>query len=150
VFKWSLEDRYNFMRSSRGAFYMQCKVDIFFKLATSSLCIYQVMERWEQKKMVQTVRHRRWTTPSGYSCILVCQLCLSCNNAVLVLWLRAEIAQWYSAELRARWSGVRVPTGAGNVSLHHRVQNGSGAHPASYPMGTRGPFPVGKAAGTWS
>jgi hypothetical protein len=23
-------------------------------------------------------------------------------------------------------------------SLHHRVQNGCGAHPASYPMGTRG------------
>jgi hypothetical protein len=28
--------------------------------------------------------------------------------------------------------GVRVPTGAGNLSLHLRVQNGSGAHPASY------------------
>jgi len=25
---------------------------------------------------------------------------------------------------------------AGNFSLHHRVQNGSGDHPASYPMGT--------------
>jgi hypothetical protein len=33
---------------------------------------------------------------------------------------------------------VRFPAGAGNFSLHHRVQNGSGAHPASYPMGTRG------------
>jgi hypothetical protein len=43
--------------------------------------------------------------------------------------------------------GVRVPAGAGNFSLHHRVQNGSGAHPASYPMGTRGSFPGGKAAG---
>jgi hypothetical protein len=30
---------------------------------------------------------------------------------------------------------------------HHRVQNGFGAHPASYPMGTRGSFPGGKAAG---
>jgi hypothetical protein len=37
--------------------------------------------------------------------------------------------------------------GAGNFSLHHRVQNGSGAHPASYPMGTRSSFPGGKAAG---
>jgi hypothetical protein len=26
-------------------------------------------------------------------------------------------------------------------------QNGSGAHPASYPRGTRGSFPGGKAAG---
>jgi hypothetical protein len=42
---------------------------------------------------------------------------------------------------------VRFPTGAGNFSLHHRVQNGSGAHPASYPLGTRGSFPGGKAAG---
>jgi hypothetical protein len=44
---------------------------------------------------------------------------------------------WFSAE-------------AGNFSLHHRVQNGSGAHPASYLMGTRGSFPRGKAAGSWS
>jgi hypothetical protein len=34
--------------------------------------------------------------------------------------------------------------GAGNFSLHHRVQSGSEAHPASYPMGTRGSFPGGK------
>jgi hypothetical protein len=40
----------------------------------------------------------------------------------------------------------RFPAGAGNFSLHHRVQNGSGAHTASYPMGTRGSFPGGKAA----
>jgi hypothetical protein len=44
-------------------------------------------------------------------------------------------------------SRVRFPAGAGNFSLHHRVQNGSVAHPASYPMGTRGAFPGGKAAG---
>jgi hypothetical protein len=34
----------------------------------------------------------------------------------------------------------RFPVGAGNFSLNHRVQNCSGAHPASYPMGTRGSF----------
>jgi hypothetical protein len=28
-----------------------------------------------------------------------------------------------------------------NFSFHHRVQNGSRLHPASYPMGTRGSFP---------
>jgi hypothetical protein len=44
-------------------------------------------------------------------------------------------------------SRVRFPVGAGNFSLHHRVKNGSGAHPASYSMGTRGSFPEGKAAG---
>jgi hypothetical protein len=43
--------------------------------------------------------------------------------------------------------GVRVPVGAGNFSTHHRVQTGSGAHPAVYAMGTRGSFPGGKAVG---
>jgi hypothetical protein len=42
---------------------------------------------------------------------------------------------------------VQFPARAGNFSLHHRIQNGSGAHPAFYPMGTRGYFPGGKAAG---
>jgi hypothetical protein len=31
---------------------------------------------------------------------------------------------------------VRFPAGAGKFSLHHRVQNGSGAHRASCPVGT--------------
>jgi len=58
--------------------------------------------------------------------------------------------QWYSAGLGAgRW-GVRVPAGAGNFSLLHRLQTGSGAHPASYPVGTRGSFLGGNAAGAWS
>jgi hypothetical protein len=44
-------------------------------------------------------------------------------------------------------SRVRFPARAVNFSLHHRVQNGSGAHPVSYLMGTRGSLPGGKAAG---
>jgi hypothetical protein len=35
-----------------------------------------------------------------------------------------------------RMIGVRIPVGAGNFSLLHRVQTGSGAQPASCPMGT--------------
>jgi hypothetical protein len=46
-----------------------------------------------------------------------------------------------------RGSRFLFPAGAGNFSLHHRVQDGSGAHPASYPMGNKGSFPGGKAAG---
>jgi hypothetical protein len=53
-------------------------------------------------------------------------------------------------ELDDRSSRVRFPAGTGNFSLHNRVQNGSGAHPASYSMGTRGSFPESKAAGAWS
>jgi hypothetical protein len=37
-----------------------------------------------------------------------------------------------------RVSRVRFPAGAANFSLHHRVQNGSRAHPAPYPMGSLG------------
>jgi len=46
-----------------------------------------------------------------------------------------------------RVSRFRFPAEAGNFSLHHRVQNGTGDHPASYPTGTRRFFPGGKAAG---
>jgi hypothetical protein len=46
-----------------------------------------------------------------------------------------------------RMVGVCFPAGAGNFSLRHRVQTGSGAHPGSYPMGTGGSSPGGKAAG---
>jgi hypothetical protein len=49
--------------------------------------------------------------------------------------------------LDERGSRVRFPAGGGNFSLHHRVQNGPGAHPDSYPMDTRGSFPGGKTAG---
>jgi hypothetical protein len=57
---------------------------------------------------------------------------------------RDSIALGYGLDYRG--SRVRFPAGAGNFSLH-RVQNGSGAHPASCPMGTRGSFLGGKAAG---
>jgi hypothetical protein len=46
-------------------------------------------------------------------------------------------------ELDDRGSGVLFATGTGSFSLHHRVQNGSGAHPASYPTSIRGSFPGG-------
>jgi hypothetical protein len=40
-----------------------------------------------------------------------------------------------------------LPVRAGHFSLHQRVQTGSEAHPASYPMGTSGSFPECKATG---
>jgi hypothetical protein len=73
-------------------------------------------------------------------CVCVC-VCVLCGGA-----------QWYSAGLRAGWSGVRVSVGAGNFSLHHRLQMGSGAHPATYPMctRTRDSFPGANAEGAWN
>jgi len=34
-----------------------------------------------------------------------------------------------------------------STSLHHPVQNGSGTHPATYPMCSRGCFPGDRVAG---
>jgi hypothetical protein len=47
----------------------------------------------------------------------------------------AGIAQRYRAGLRAGWSGVRVPVGAGNCCPHHRVQTGSGSPPIQWVPG---------------
>jgi hypothetical protein len=52
--------------------------------------------------------------------------------------------------LNDQGSRIRFPVRAGNFSLHHRVQNGSRAHPVSYPMGTKGSFRGVKATGAWS
>jgi hypothetical protein len=46
--------------------------------------------------------------------------------------------------LRAGRSGLS-PAGAEDFSSIPCVQTGSGSHPASYPLGTGGPFPGGKA-----
>jgi hypothetical protein len=46
-----------------------------------------------------------------------------------------------------RGSRVRFQVGAGNLSLHHRAQNGSGDRPASDWMGTGGSFPGVKRPG---
>jgi hypothetical protein len=46
-----------------------------------------------------------------------------------------------------RMIGVPFPARAGNFSLLHHVHTGSGVHLVSYPMGTEGSFPGGKAAG---
>jgi hypothetical protein len=44
--------------------------------------------------------------------------------------------------------GVRFPTGTGNFSLLHRVQNGYEAHPVAYLMGAGCNSPGSKAAGS--
>jgi hypothetical protein len=51
-------------------------------------------------------------------------------------FIRRTLLAWSRAT--SLMIGVRVPAGAGNFSLHHRIQIDSGAHPASYPMGSSG------------
>jgi hypothetical protein len=71
-------------------------------------------------------------------------------SKVLPYWQRAvtfQSIQLLGYGLDDRGSTVPFPAGAGNFSLHHRVQNGSAVHPSYYPMGTEGSFPGDKAAG---
>jgi hypothetical protein len=70
---------------------------------------------------------------------------LGIDEKIIFEWISVGIALGYGLEDRG--SKVRFPAGTGNFSLHHRVQNGSGVHPASYPMGTRGSFPGVKRPG---
>jgi hypothetical protein len=65
-------------------------------------------------------------------------LCLQSHDSSVSTALGYGLDDWGSS--------VRFLAGAGNFSLHHRIQNGSEAHPASYPMGSRGSFSGGKAA----
>jgi hypothetical protein len=92
---------------------------------------------------VYSVWAGRLTVLELYMCVCVCVcVCVKSRHSSV------GIALGYGLDYRG--SSVRFPAGAENFPLHHRVQNGSGAHPASYPIGTRGCIPGGKAAGAWS
>jgi hypothetical protein len=69
------------------------------------------------------------------------------DGKVILEWIDSSVGIALGYGLDDRGSRLRFPSGAGNFSLHHRVRNGSGAHPDSYPMGTRCSFPGGTAAG---
>jgi hypothetical protein len=64
-------------------------------------------------------------------------ICMGAGIAQSVQWLATG---WTAegSEFESRWGQ--------HFSLFHIGQTGSGAHPASYIMGTRGSFPRGKAA----
>jgi hypothetical protein len=77
------------------------------------------------------------------------QLAMRWVPGALSLWVKRPGREANHSPQSSAEAGllVRVPAGAGNFSVHHRVQIGSGAHPVSYPMDTRGSFSEGKAAG---
>jgi hypothetical protein len=55
---------------------------------------------------------------------------------IKVLFYDSSVGIAIGYELDDPGSRVRFPAGVGNFSLHHRIQTGSGAHPASYSKGT--------------
>jgi hypothetical protein len=69
-------------------------------------------------------------------------VCIQIINISIVLSRDSSVGIALGYGLDDRGCRVRVPEGTGNFSHHHRVQTCCGAHPASYPMDTRG-FPWG-------
>jgi hypothetical protein len=63
------------------------------------------------------------------------------TECVMCVSYRSSIHVYYKTVLLILLS----PTGAEDFYSSPCVQTGSEAHPASYPMGTGGPFPEGKA-----
>jgi hypothetical protein len=74
-------------------------------------------------------------------------VCLNASRHIILQFVDSSVGVALGYGLDYRDSRVRFPTVTGNFSLHHRVQNGSGAHPASYPKGNRDSSSGGKAAG---
>jgi hypothetical protein len=68
-------------------------------------------------------------------------ICVTFRISVIRVSRDSSVSIALGYGLDERGSRVRFPAWAGNFSLHHRVQNGSGAHPTSYSVGTRGSFP---------
>jgi hypothetical protein len=65
----------------------------------------------------------------------------TCKVIVFNILISSSVGIALGYGLDDRGPRVRFPAGAGNFSLRHRVQNGAGAHPAFYSVGTRGSFP---------
>jgi hypothetical protein len=72
------------------------------------------------------------------------ELCFGCFHTACTYWPEQREEFIVAIGLFLLWFDPR--RGLEIFLFHHRVQNGSGAHPASYPMGTRGCFPGGEAA----
>jgi hypothetical protein len=80
-----------------------------------------------------------------YKTMISSAVCYGCGTLFLIL--REEHSSFGIAEGYEWTAGVRFPAEATYFSLLNSVQTGSGAQPASYPMGIRGPFSGGKATG---
>jgi len=73
----------------------------------------------------------------------------TCAFQLILIELITVTKCWANGQ-DARCPRVRFSEGDGNFSLYHRVQKGSGALTASYPMGKRGSFLGGNAAVSWT
>jgi hypothetical protein len=94
------------------------------------------------KKVLRTTKNRRGTGPGN----IKMEVIKYGGNIGTISDKYVGIVLGY--RLDHQGSRVRFPAGAGNFSVHHCVQNSSGAHPASYPMGNKVSFPRSKVTGS--
>jgi hypothetical protein len=108
-----------------------------------------------------TYRSSEWFFPSRFSTIIfypffvtMCNICppslhpsffLLSNNIDHEGSRGSSVSIVSGYELDDREIEIRSPTEARDFSPDLCVQTGYGAHPTSYPVGTGGPFPGGKA-----
>jgi hypothetical protein len=139
---------------------------IFIKYHSSEQSIYTHIEGWTTIRtythisIIETIRHKAVFKQGNVLLVFHCTSNTWRRNGMHLLKFKigtiffwamiAPSVQRLGYGLDDRDSRVRFPAGARNFSLHHRVQNGSGVHPAFYPVSTRGSFPEGKPAGAWS
>jgi hypothetical protein len=105
----------------------------FFKKSRKNFCYYMVPKQGKIHRLPQEYKIL-------YSLRVLRRKCPEYMD------LRKKVAEGWTKVTNDEFNNL-YPAGAGNFFLCHRVQNGSGAHPASYPMGTRGSFLGSKAAG---
>jgi hypothetical protein len=159
--RFLLWEKFSSKRSRCSSSFLMCNISgvfVLMKLEISRKSVFDgpclktdsYFELWIIT--VRILRHRYFKIPSN---IFLSSMCRS--NLFLLYFIRRfqwsfyliynsifiGIAKWYSAGLRAGWSGVRVPAEAGNYSLHNRVLTGSGSHPAG------SCFHWGKGACAW-
>jgi hypothetical protein len=120
-----------------------------------ALCIVPCMERLPVRKVleafapeVKRLTHKAVNLPASSAEIKNAWGQASTPSYIFMEWYLVKHREKFMDSVPYRTvydlSGVRIR--AGNSSLHRCVQTGSGAHPASYPMGIRGSFPGDRAA----
>jgi hypothetical protein len=122
---------------------------VLFDVSTDVVRGISLLLSFKRKKVTMAAKKETNEQSNGRLCKynVIVQLNILQYNEITINSRDSSVGIALGYGLNDRSSRVRFPAGAGNFSLHHRVQNGSEAHPASYPMGTRGSFPAGKAAG---
>jgi hypothetical protein len=142
----SYENIYYLINSITNKKHSESSLHIISYLLLSDNTSFEVAIKTQKCNTITECIHHFWTQMANFLILLECCHFLfgldfnkESHDSSVGIALGYGLDDWGSR--------IQFLVGAGNVSLHHCVQNSSGAHPASYLMGTRGSFSGGKAAG---